>query len=74
MNFYDPKKKRIMSQPDGADDKCLHVLLQPGTVVMVKNLHSFANWKARYPDARILNSGSEHEGVEDQPPSAPENT
>jgi hypothetical protein len=61
MSAYYDQKKRIMKQPAGADDKCIRVLLEPGTVVMVKNLHSYANWKSRYPDARILDVGGEHQ-------------
>jgi hypothetical protein len=50
------RKAASCSNRTGADDKCIRVLLEPGTVVMVKNMHSFVNWKARYPEARILNT------------------
>ena len=74
MSVYD-RKKRVMKQSAGADDKCIRVLLEPGTVVMVKNLHSFANWKARYPEARILEVLGEHAelGADEQPPSGKKN-
>lgn len=49
-----PPQRRIMSQPKGADANCIRVLLQPGTIVMVRSIQSLESWRGKYPNMRVL--------------------
>lgn len=51
---YDPKKVRVMSRPPGADDGCIRILLDDDTIVLIKDMKRWAEWKTRYPNARLL--------------------
>lgn len=51
-NFY--KKNPIVHRPAQADELCIRVRLNSKTVVLLKSMKSFEQWKLRYPDAVVL--------------------
>jgi hypothetical protein len=54
MSNYNYKKNPILHRPAQADELCIRVRLNSKTVVLLKSMKSFAQWKERYPDAVVL--------------------
>ncbi|HEY0976006.1 MAG TPA: hypothetical protein VGE21_00940 [Flavobacteriales bacterium] len=49
-----PRKERIVHAPAHADEDCIRVRLDHRTIVLIKSMEKFAYWKARYPNACVI--------------------
>lgn len=48
------KKEHAVYRPATPDADCIRVRLNHRTIVLLKSLKSFESWKARYPDAEVI--------------------
>ena len=54
MSKHHYKKNPILHRPAQADELCIRVRLNSKTVVLLKSMKSFEQWKLRYPEAVVL--------------------
>lgn len=48
------RKENAVFRPATADADCIRVRLNHRTIVLLKSMRSFESWKARYPDAEVI--------------------
>ena len=48
------KAREIELRPATADAECYRVRLNATTIVLLKDLRTFPQWKSRYPTAEIM--------------------
>lgn len=47
-------KNLILTRPAQADEDCIRVRLDRRTIVLIKSMKKFDYWKARYPEAQVM--------------------
>jgi hypothetical protein len=52
-----PRKPLILSRPAKADEACVRVRLNANTIVLLKDLRSFEQWRTKYPGAYVMDGG-----------------
>lgn len=51
---YPARKEPVVLRPATPDADCIRVRLNHRTIVLLKSMRSFESWKARYPDAEVI--------------------